>query len=107
MNDPLNVSEPDWESFQDLDYARKLLDICKERGIVRDTQAEEIRFWAARSFAMRKGRNPTSYFRWLLSHADVIVPSMDEDAARADYKGIDFDRDGSSGMVGDTLKEHQ
>lgn len=101
MNDPFRIVEPDWESFQDLDYARKLLDICQKRGIVKNTQADEIRFWAARSFAMRKGRSPSRYFYWLLINPESLIPTGDEEAAMQEVKRINEDRDGDPGMIGE------
>ena len=86
MTEPLFISEPDWEGFADLATAKKLLIHARVRGLINASEADEVRFWAARGLAMRSGKRPAYYFVWLLNHPEAGLSCMDEESSLLEMK---------------------
>ena len=100
-SDPLIMGKaPNWDHFQDIDEAIKLLEHAISIGWVKDSDADRIRFWTARGLAMRQGKNPMAYFLWLLKNPDAEMPCWAEDEGSPKPKRKKYKEPGGPGYPG-------
>ena len=75
------VKKTDWDGIADFSRAQSLFFDLRGDGLVGMSQAERLRFWTAREYALANGENPPAYFQWLLKNRDALMPMWAEDKA--------------------------
>ena len=80
-------ARPDrWEQIDDLGSCLLLHSELVSSGHLSPSEWDRLRFWTARSAALRLGRNKPALWRWLLTRSELPGSLADEDMARVSYE---------------------